>query len=548
MKKTSILLLLCLVLFSCQQEEEIPTIAYSVEDVTAVPEYTNCVVTCRSNDVDGNNIHLRLLLSEQESLSSTTAHTMQLSGNVLRCELDGLSEGETYYFAFEIFTSNESYRLEKVYSFTTLVNTGIYVTTSPVTANTPNTAICGGTVTIDNTLTVTSRGVCWSTQSTPTINSSHTTDGSGIGEFTSQLTEMQAGTIYYVRAYATNSLGVAYGNQVTFNTSLASVPTVITNEVISIAGHSATTGGNVTATGGAPVTARGVCWSTNPNPTIANSHTTDGTGTGIYTSAMTGLSQTTTYYVRAYATNSAGTGYGEQQTFTTEVYIPTGGLPKPFSVSATQMVYFSQGNLQYNTTSHQWRFADDQTEIIGPDNVSSGNWIDLFGWGTGNNPTLSSENASDYSTFIDWGVNPISNGGNLPNEWRTLTKDEWEYLLQGRSNANTKIATGKVDNIVGFIILPDDWSLPTGCSFNYGDYNPSAGHVNNNYTLSQWNLMNDAGALFIPFGNPCWSATPFLEDNNNAYVFLQRRTYGTAWQVTAYLKNEKCFVRLVQNY
>ena len=76
-------------------------------------------------------------------------------------------------------------------------------------------------------------------------------------------------------------------------------------------------GGNVTADGGATVTARGICWSTSQNPTISGSHTTDGTGTGTFTSNMTGLEPNTTYYVRAYATNSAGTAYGDQVSFTT---------------------------------------------------------------------------------------------------------------------------------------------------------------------------------------------------------------------------------------
>jgi hypothetical protein len=103
-------------------------------------------------------------------------------------------------------------------------------------------------------------------------------------------------------------------------TSLVPVPdppTVTTNSVTGITANAATSGGVVTSDGGAPVTARGVCWSTTPAPTILDSHTSDGSGTGPFTSVMTGLTPATTYYVRAYATNLSGTGYGQEFSFTT---------------------------------------------------------------------------------------------------------------------------------------------------------------------------------------------------------------------------------------
>ena len=99
--------------------------------------------------------------------------------------------------------------------------------------------------------------------------------------------------------------------------NIVAEPTVTTIAISNIDKTTAMGGGNVTADGGATVTARGICWSTSQNPTISGSHTTDGTGTGTFTSNMTGLEPNTTYYVRAYATNSAGTAYGDQVSFTT---------------------------------------------------------------------------------------------------------------------------------------------------------------------------------------------------------------------------------------
>ncbi|MBK7479097.1 MAG: hypothetical protein IPI69_04720 [Bacteroidales bacterium] len=120
-----------------------------------------------------------------------------------------------------------------------------------------------------------------------------------------------------MRAYATNSVGTAYGNEIDFTTTALAGATVTTNEVTVFSYTTATAGGNVTATGGDAVTARGVCYGTTANPTISGTHTEDGTGIGAFTSNLTGLTSGTKYYVRAYATNSTGTEYGAQVEFTT---------------------------------------------------------------------------------------------------------------------------------------------------------------------------------------------------------------------------------------
>jgi len=191
------------------------------------------------------------------------------------------------------------------------------VTTYSISSITATSASGGGYVTLDGGASVTARGVCWSTTANPTIANSKTTNGTGTGSFTSQITTgLTPGTTYHVRAYATNSVGTAYGNDVTFTTS-ATTPTVTTAAISSITATSASSGGNVTSSGGASVTARGVCWSTTANPTTANSKTTNGTGTGSFTSLITGLDPLKTYHVRAYATNSVGTAYGSDVTFET---------------------------------------------------------------------------------------------------------------------------------------------------------------------------------------------------------------------------------------
>ena len=197
-------------------------------------------------------------------------------------------------------------------------------TTNTVTNIMATSATSGGNITDNGNSPVIARGVCWSTSQNPTIADNKTTDGTGTGSFTSNISDLTTHTIYYVRAYATNGAGTAYGEQVSFTTASLQMPTVTTANSTNITLVSATSGGNVTNEGYSSVTARGVCWSTSQNPTIADNKTTDGAGTGNFTSNITGLTQETTYYVRAYATNGVGTAYGEQKNFTTlSVNLPT---------------------------------------------------------------------------------------------------------------------------------------------------------------------------------------------------------------------------------
>jgi len=192
------------------------------------------------------------------------------------------------------------------------------LTTTAISSITTTSAASGGTITDDGGAAVTARGVCWNTAGTPTIADATSSDGAGIGAFSSSLSSLLPNTVYYVRAYATTSNGTAYGNQISFTTSQnISAPTVTTSAVTGVGQTTASSGGTVTSDGNATVTARGVCWNTTGSPTTADSKTTDGTGTGAFTSAISGLTASTAYYARAYATNSQGTSYGAAESFTT---------------------------------------------------------------------------------------------------------------------------------------------------------------------------------------------------------------------------------------
>ena len=265
--------------------------------------------------------------------------------------------------------------------------------------------------------------------------------------------------------------------------------------------------------------------------------------------------------------------------------INNGVLNGEFSVSATKKIRFSQGNLQYQASTDTWRFAEHQYDMVGmgygeinkgmycyiggnvpnSDNgdksATYSGWIDGFGWGTGNAPTKLSKTDSDYSVFTDWGINSISNGGNTPNQWRTLTSSEWDYLITSRTGAKNKYGAASVDGITGLVILPDNWTLPNGCSFISGMTEATTftdwSLVTNIYSTAQWSQMEAAGAVFLPTAGHSegsvgfvglwgfyWSSTMIHEDTPDHLRFNSYNVYPTAYN---YPSSYGLSVRLVQD-
>ena len=193
------------------------------------------------------------------------------------------------------------------------------LTTSDATNVTINSLTTGGDITSDGRSMITVSGICYGTTTGPTIENSVTTDGSMGGTFVSKLTGLTPNTMYYIRAYATNKVGTSYGNEVTATTAPPALSTLSTTAISSTTINSAVSGGSITSGGNDSVTVRGVCWATTTGPTTTNDKTTDGAGTGNFVSTLTGLHSGVVYYVRAYATNSTGTAYGDEIIFSTKI-------------------------------------------------------------------------------------------------------------------------------------------------------------------------------------------------------------------------------------
>ena len=264
-------------------------------------------------------------------------HTLDGSGlGTFTSQMDSLAENTQYYVrAYAVNAVGVGYGNELI--FKTMEMSVPVIQTAPASGVSTTTALCGGKLVSDGGSKVSEMGICWSTEELPEMSGMHAVAESTSADFTLSMTDLRPTTTYYVRAYAVNVKGVAYGEQVSFTTSAMPFATVQTSEVSNIASNSAVCGGEVLSDAGVAVTARGVCWSTSEMPTLSDKFTVDGAGLGQFVSTLTDLTPLTTYYVRAYATNATGTSYGQQQSFTSQIplaQVTTGEVTDITKVSA----------------------------------------------------------------------------------------------------------------------------------------------------------------------------------------------------------------------
>jgi len=250
----------------------------------------------------------------------------------------------------------------------TLFPTAPVLNTLELTQVTGSSAMSGGEITSDGGKPITLKGICWSTSTNPTTSNSHTTNGSGTDTFTAMVSGLLPNTLYYVRAYAINMIGTAYGIERTFQTN--GIPTLTaTTPVTKIIATTATSGGVITDDGRSPILTRGICWSTYSNPTIAlTTKTVDNSSSAIgsFTADMKGLTSATTYYVRSYATNAVGTGYGSQVQFTTlAVQLPTVTTIHPYAVDSVKAtsggIIFDNGGMPITAKGICWSTTPNPT-------------------------------------------------------------------------------------------------------------------------------------------------------------------------------------------
>lgn len=340
------------------------------------------------------------------------------------------------------------------------------VTTTSISGITSTGALSGGNIVDDGGTPITVRGVCWSTSHNPTVSlPGKTIDGSGIGAFSSTIAGLTTGETYYVRAYATNSAGTAYGTEAGFvATTQPTVPVVITLNAAGITTSSAYCGGEVTSEGNVPVTSRGLCWSMNFNPSLADNVITAGNGPGLFNASITGLSPATTYHVRAYATNSISTAYGTDISFTT-----ANTPPPPSTVTICSQVWMTK-NLDVTV----YRNGDPIPQVTDPvqwKNLTTGAWTyvngdpstnatygKMYNWYAVNDPRGLAPagwhipSNGEYATLANCVGGIYAAGGPL----KTMGTSDWMSPNTGASNSS------------GFSALPGGMRTNQGIYINFG--------------------------------------------------------------------------------
>ena len=297
-----------------------------------------------------------------------------------------------------------------------------------VEAITAVTAKASSTITLGFAITeIEDYGFCWGVAANPDLTGSHKSFGANSGQgpfsFSDTIKGLSANTYYFIRSYVKNQGLVLFGSQTEFNTLDLLLPQVSTGNVTNITAITATCGGNVTSDGNGTVSARGVCWNTTGNPTLANAlgHTTDGSGPGQFSSSITGLSNLTTYYVTAYTTNEKGTVYStDVKQF----------IAKDPPIICGNAVFHDGKNYQTVQIGAQCWFKENLNigiRINGSQNQTDNGIIEKYCYNDDEN------NCNTYGGLYQWDemmqyMNTEGAKGICPYGWHLPTDAEWEIL------------------------------------------------------------------------------------------------------------------------
>lgn len=399
------------------------------------------------------------------------------------------------------------------------------LSTNPVTDTLATSAISGGDITDDGGSAIISRGVVWSLNPNPTIDLiTKTNDTTTSSKYTSLIQQLIPNTLYFVRAYAVNNIGIGYGNEISFNTKSINVPTLTTNYPSDTSMSSAKSGGDITDDGGSAITSRGVVWSLNHNPTIdLTTKTIDGSGSGKYTSNINDLLAGQNYYVRAYAINNVGVGYGNEEGFATSTKYHEWSDVTDFSGNKYKTIII--GNQVWMNENLRTTVFQDGSPI---QDVS---FLDI--WKNNNNADIpmtgfmegNQNNLATYGRVYNYFA--VINSKNIcPTGWRIPSMNDWKEL-------ETTIGSNTVGKEMKSIL---GWNPVAGNGNNLSGFNGLPGGIRD--------YMSDGGLGFI---GSWWSSTATTNPPTTYYKTVQEGVYLTSDATTNNIDNLNSISCTVQN-
>jgi uncharacterized protein (TIGR02145 family) len=525
-------LLIIMALFSCDKEEKI---VLPKVDTASVDEIynTSARVGGRISDNGGAEITERGVYWSTSAAPETSGTMVQIgtgSGTFYQT-LSGLTSGVKYYVkAYAINSKGKSFGNETF--FTTQINLPIIIT-SGVTEFTTTSARVGGNITDNGGFEVTQRGIFWGTEPDPRLTGTKMVIGSGNGNFSQTLTGLSQAFTYYVVAFATNIKGTVYGKEIIFSTQ-PGLPVVVTATVTDIKAYSLKAGGNISSSGGSDITERGIYWGLSPQPQTTGTKLKIGSGTGNFIDSLMKLNPGTKYYVKAYATNSMGTSFGEEKNCTTLGAKPAARNLKYTDLTSTGIRLY--GIISANDLSTSVTFEYGTTTSYGgisvpPDNPVTKNTDTVITIITGLLPRtlyhfrIKAENDlgivysrdSTFTTVITGITGTVSDSDGNTYQTIGIGYQEWmtENLKTAKFNTGDSITLAKNDTLWKAL------TSPGFCWYNNIEANKNAyGALYNWYAVSSNKKLCPSG-WHVPTNDDISKLVDYLGDAGNAGGILK---------------------------
>ena len=414
---------------------------------------------CNVTGNGGAKILRRGFCYSTETNPSINSEIVAINGSIgnMACTIENLISDQDYFIkAFveseHVVTYSDEISIHTIEGLATITDASI-ISVSETSATLGADLISMGGATV-NTL-----GYCYTTHANPTISDNIITVSAQLGSYTVELTELEQHTTYYARPYGITEYGVRYGEEISFTTKYYP----ITFGEISVIEYPQTAmiTCEIQSDGGNEILEQGICYSTNDTPSINHNKIENISDNTVLIGSLNSEQK---YYARRYATNRIGTFYSEVIEFQT-VTVPDGAIPGLFSISETEMVFFSRGNLIYDNGT--FRFAENQYDYLGQYSESSSGTKDFF------HPYDDKNLINNYITSVGWKV---------------LTGAEWKYIFNNRKVSSYCIT---INGTTGRLLLPDGWIIPEGLSLPTKD--------REEISMEVWSILESSGAVFLPY-------------------------------------------------